>query len=43
MINQEMLKTMQFILEQQAQFATNMQRFEERQGRPRNGLVSKNE
>ena len=31
MINQEMLKTMQFIVEQQAQFATNMQRFEERQ------------
>ena len=31
MINEEMQKTMQFILEQQAQFAANMQRFEGRQ------------
>ena len=31
MINEEMQKTMQFILKQQAQFVTNMQRFEGQQ------------
>ena len=31
MINEEMQKAMEFIVEQQALFAANMQRFEERQ------------
>jgi len=37
MINEEMKKTMQFIVEQQARFAANMQRLEERQVKARNG------
>jgi hypothetical protein len=35
MINEEMQKTMQFIVEQQTRFAANMQRFEERQVKDR--------
>ncbi len=33
MINEDMQKTMQFILEQQAQLAASMQKFDERQGK----------